>query len=160
MTLQERAILINQYKDGYARVTNALRGITEAELDFHRARGKWSAREIVHHLADSEMSSAFRLRKLLAEHQPYIQAFDQDEFARKLHYSKRPIEPSLRALEGARSTSAQILDVMSEDDWKRTGEHSESGPYSVEMWLRIYAAHAHNHAEQIHQSRAAFKEKS
>jgi DinB superfamily len=159
MNLQERSALINQYKDGYIQVMDALRGITEAELDFHRARGKWSAREIVHHLADSEMSSAFRLRKLLAEHQPYIQAFDQDEFARKLHYTKRPIEAALKALEGARATSAQLLDVMSEDDWKRAGEHSESGPYSVETWLRIYAAHAHDHAEQIRQSRAAFKEK-
>ena len=160
MTPHERSVLINQYKEGYKRVAEALRGITEEELDFHRAPGKWCAREIVHHLADSEMTSAIRLRRLLVEHQPYIQGYDQDEFARKLHYSSRPIEPALNALEAAISTTTQLLHLMSEDDWKRKGEHSDSGPYSPETWLQIYAPHARNHAEQIRHSRVVFKEKN
>ncbi len=159
MTIKERASLIVRYKDGYKEVADALKGVSEAELDFSRARGKWSSRQIVHHLADSEATSAMRLRKLLVERQPYIQAYDQDEFAKKLHYSKRPIEPALKAFEGARAATAQLLDLMSEEEWKRGGEHSESGPYSIETWLQIYAAHAHNHADQIRQNRAAYKEK-
>ena len=159
MTPDQRAVFIKKYKEGYAQVADALRGISEAELDFRRAPGKWSAREIVHHLADSETTSAIRIRKMLVEHSPYIQGYDQDEFARKLHYSKRPVEPALRALEAARATTAQLLDLMSEADWKRMGEHSESGPYSAETWLSIYAAHAHNHADQIRQNRSACKER-
>ena len=112
----------------------------------------------MHHLADSEMTSAIRLRRLLVENQPYIHGYDQDKFAEKLHYSQRPIEPALKAVEGAISTTAQLLDLMSEDDWKRAGEHSETGPYSAETWLQIYAVHAQTHAEQIRESRAAFKE--
>lgn len=159
MTIKERAALIARYKDGYKEVAAALNGISEKGLDFSRARGKWSARQIVHHLADSENHSAIRLRKLLVERQPYIQAYDQDEFATKLHYSKRPIEPALKAFEGARATTAQLLDLMSEEDWNRAGEHSESGPYSIHTWLEIYARHAHDHAEQIRQNRAAYKDK-
>ena len=159
MTSQERASLITQYKGGYRQVADALSGISEKELDFRRAPGKWSAREIVHHLADSETTSAIRLRKLLAEFNPYIQAYDQDEFAKKLQYSKRPIEPALKALEAAIETTGQILDLMTEDDWKRGGEHAEMGPYSPETWLGVYAVHACNHAGQIRQSRAAFKER-
>ena len=49
--------------------------------------------------------------------------------------------------------TAQILDRMSEDDWQRAGTHTESGPYSVEKWLTIYAAHGHDHAAQIKRSR-------
>ena len=159
MTPTERAALIKQYKDGCRQVADALKGISEQELDFHRASGKWSAREIVHHLADSEMTSAIRLRKLLVEMNPYIQAYDQDEFAKRLQYSKRPIEPAIKAFEAARETTGEILDRMTEDDWKRAGEHSDMGPYSAETWLEIYAAHARNHADQIRQSRAAFKER-
>jgi hypothetical protein len=158
MTAGERAALISKYKDGIKVVTDALKGISEKELDHSRAPGKWSSREIVHHLADSETTSANRLRRLLVEHQPYIQGYDQEEFARKLHYSKRPIAGAIKAFESARETTAELLQLMSEDDWKRTGEHSESGPYSVEKWLEIYAAHAHNHADQIRQNRAAYKE--
>jgi len=66
MDSQARRLLIEQYKDGYRVVAEALEGATDAELDAHPAPGKWSAREIVHHLADSEMTSAVRLRLLLA----------------------------------------------------------------------------------------------
>jgi hypothetical protein len=159
MTPKERSDLIKEYKDGSRQVADALKGISEQELDFHRASGKWSAREIVHHLADSETNSAIRLRKLIVEMNPYIQGFDQDEFAKKLQYAKRPIEPALKAFEAARQTTSQILDLMKEEDWKRMGEHSEIGPYSPEKWLEIYAAHARDHAEQIRQSRAAFRER-
>jgi hypothetical protein len=159
MTPTERAALIGDYKNGCREVADALKGISEKELDFHRASGKWSAREIVHHLADSEMTSAIRLRKLLVEMNPYIQAYDQDEFAKRLQYSKRPIEPAIKAFEAARETTGEILDRMTEDDWKRAGEHSDMGPYSAETWLEIYAAHARNHADQIRQSRAVFKER-
>jgi len=160
MTHEERAVLINRYKQGSGQVADALKGISEAELDFRRAPGKWSAREIVHHLADSETTSGIRLRKLLVEQQPYIQGYDQDQFAKKLQYSKRPIEPALKALTAARETTAQILDLMNDADWKRTGEHSESGPYSAETWLSIYAVQAHDHADQIRQNRTEYKKRT
>ena len=157
MITQERAALIKQYKDGYDQVIDALGGISKEELDYRPAPRKWSAREIVHHLADSEMTSAIRFRRLLVEHHPYIQGYDQDEFAKKLHYSRRPIEGALKAFETARSTTAELLDLMHDEDWKRTGEHSDSGPYSPEIWLSIYAVHAHNHADQIRRNRSAHK---
>ena len=74
------------------------------ELDRRPAPGKWTSREIVHHLADSEMTSAIRLRRLLAEDRPVIVGYDQEEFARRLHYD-RPIGASLDALKAARATT-------------------------------------------------------
>ncbi len=117
----------------------------------------WSVREIVHHLADSEMTSAIRLRRLLAEENPFIQGYNEEEFARRLYYRQRPIETSLAALRAARESTVTILDCMSEADWQRAGTHSESGPYSTETWLEIYAAHAHDHAAQIQRARKAAK---
>ena len=76
MDPETRKKLIDQYKDGYRAVAEALSGATEAELDAHPAPGKWSAREIVHHLADSEMTSAIRLRLLLAADRPSIAGYD------------------------------------------------------------------------------------
>jgi hypothetical protein len=154
MDREARRKLIDQYKDGYRAVNEALAGATDAELDAHPAPGKWSAREIVHHLADSEMTSAIRLRLLLASEHPAIAAYDEKEFARKLHYD-RPIEASLEALKAARRTSAEILDRMSEADWAREGMHSESGRYTTGTWLEIYSVHAHNHAAQIRRARAS-----
>ena len=156
MDAQVRKKLIDEYKDGYRQVAEAVAGATEQELDTHPAPGKWSAREIVHHLADSEMTSAIRLRRLIAEDGPRIDGYDEAEYARRLHYD-RPIQPSLDAFKAARVSTADILERLTEDEWQRRGTHSESGEYSVERWLEIYAAHGHNHAGQIRRARASAK---
>jgi DinB family protein len=151
---QTRRTLIDRYKDGYGAVATALAGASDAELDARPGPGKWSAREVVHHLADSEMTSAIRLRLLLAADRPTISGYDQDEFARRLHYD-RPIAAALEAFKAARQTTAEILDRMTPADWLREGTHTESGRYTAERWLEIYAAHAHGHADQILAARAS-----
>jgi hypothetical protein len=154
MDQSRRRELIDRYKEGHRVVAEALAGATDADLDARPAPGKWSAREIVHHLADSEMTAAIRLRRLLAENEPTIVGYDQDEFARHLYYD-RPIGGSLEAFGSARRTTAEILERMTEAEWGRAGMHTESGRYGAEQWLEIYAAHAHNHADQIRRARSA-----
>jgi len=149
MTPEERNDLIATYAAGYDEVMNALNGFPADSLGAHPIPGKWSAREIVHHLGDSESTSAWRLRKLLVEDNPLIQGYDQDAFASRLRYNERDMAPALEAFRSARETTGQLLELMNEDDWKRAGTHTESGPYSMQDWLKIYAAHAHNHAAQI-----------
>ena len=148
MDQQERKTLIAQYRDGYAAIAEALLKITPEELDARPGPGRWTPREIVHHLADSEMTSAVRLRRLLAEDRPAIVGYDQDEFARRLHYD-RPHESSLELFKYARLATAELLECMTEAEWQREGTHTEHGRYSVGRWLEIYAAHAHQHADQI-----------
>ena len=113
----------------------------------------------MHHLADSEMTSAIRLRLLLAQDRPQISGYDQEEFARRLHYD-RPIEASLEVFKAARRATGEILDRMSEAEWQREGTHTEHGPYTAERWLEIYAQHAHGHAEQILVARDAARKRS
>ena len=146
----EREALIASYRDGHRIVLDALAGTTDVELDaLPAAPDTWTARMVVHHLADSEMMSAMRLRRLIAEDHPVIEGYDEPRFARRLFYDERPIEPALDAFAAARATSAQILERLSDEQWARDGVHTESGRYGVEDWLRIYAAHAHEHADQI-----------
>ncbi len=75
-------------------------------------------------------------------------AYDQEEYARRLHYD-RPVAPSLLAFKGARESSGQLLDELTDAEWTRSGTHTESGKYSVLQWLEIYAEHAAKHAGQI-----------
>jgi hypothetical protein len=146
---KERERLIAQYVAGYDDVMAALKGFPAAGLTAHPIPGKWSAAEIVHHLADSETTSALRFRKLLAEDHAIIQGYDQELYAKRLRYNERDMAPSLEAFRAARATTAQLLPGLTDADWAREGWHTESGRYSVETWLRIYAVHAHNHAGQI-----------
>src|SRR5207237_4399948 len=126
MTSAERQELIARYKDGYTEVAESLEGFPTASLTAHPISGKWSAAEIVHHLADSETTSALRLRRLLVEDHPLIQGYDQEAYAARLDYNKREIAPALEAFRAARATTAQLFDLMSNEDWQREGTHSES----------------------------------
>jgi hypothetical protein len=155
MTPEQRSELITRYADGYQEVLNALQGFPAGHLGAHPIPGKWSAKEIVHHLADSETTSAMRLRKLLVEANPVIEGYDEAEYAVKLKYNERDLSPALEAFRSARATTMQLLSMMSEQDWQREGTHTQSGRYSAERWLEIYAAHAHNHAAQIKRLRDA-----
>ena len=158
MTSEERKTLIAQYEAGYDEVVRALDGFPSKLLTEHPIADKWSAAEIVHHLGDSETTSGLRLRRLLIEDHPLIQGYDQDAYAVGLKYNQREIGPSLDAFRAARVTTAQLFDLMTEEDWHREGTHSESGAYTAEDWLRIYAAHAHNHAAQIQRLKEALRE--
>src|SRR5680860_873449 len=76
-----RGELIKQYRDGYRAITESLEGITNTEMDAREGAGEWSPREVIHHLADSEMTSAIRLRRLLTEENPEIIGYDQEAYA-------------------------------------------------------------------------------
>jgi hypothetical protein len=154
MDRETRAALIDRYRSGYDEVVRALEGITEAEWDFRPAPGQWSARQVIHHLADSEMTSAIRLRLLVAQDHPTISGYDQNVFAETLFYD-RPVDASLLAFRAARASTAEILDRLSDEQFARTGTHTEVGAYGVERWLELYAAHAHGHADQIRRARQA-----
>jgi hypothetical protein len=150
----ERTALIDRFRTGTADVEDALAGISDVELD--RAPSDpddWTARQVAHHLADSEAMAYIRLRRLIAEDSPLIAGYDEPEWARRLHYD-RPIASSIAVLGAVRAASLELLEQLSEADWERAGTHSDSGPYGVGDWLRIYAAHSHDHADQIRAARA------
>ena len=158
MTTEERQQLIAQYKAAADEVSAALEGFPQDKLNAHPIEGKWSAAEIVHHLGDSETTSGLRLRRLLSEDHPLIQGYDQDVYAKELRYNEREMGPSLDLFRSTRACTAQLFDFMTDEDWRREGTHSESGSYSAEDWLKIYAAHAHNHAAQIRRLREALEQ--
>src|SRR5262249_57327375 len=97
MDHSKRQAMIEQYRRGYQEVAEAIAGATEAELDARPAPGKWTAREIVHHLADSELTSAIRMHNLIATDNLAIAGYHQGGFAQRLHYHP-PNAASLAAL--------------------------------------------------------------
>ena len=153
-----RTELIARYRAGAAEVDAAVAAVAALgpdAIDRRPAPDEWSARQVVHHLADSETMSATRIRRLIADDEPVlIQGYDEPVWATRLHYD-RPIEGSLALLRAVRAATADLLDRMTEAAWARTGTHSESGSYSAEDWLEIYASHCHEHADQIRRAAGA-----
>ena len=136
-----------------------------ATLDFRRAvelvnddiidrhvEGGWSARQVVHHVADSEAQSYARLRRLLAEPPgSIIQGYDEAGWAESalLGYRELSIEHSLAVVLAVRSSSLDLLRRLGSEDLDRYGMHSESGRYSVATWLDVYTRHPLEHRSQL-----------
>jgi hypothetical protein len=146
-----RRALLDRYATGFAEVADALDGADDESLDRHGPAG-WSARMVVHHLADSESMAYIRLRRLIAEDEPLLPDYDEAEWSRRLHYD-RPIETSLEVLQAVRGSSEQLLRTLTPAEWARSGTHSDAGPYSVDRWLDIYTRHSPDHADQIRRAR-------
>lgn len=139
----------------YAAATQAfleaVASIDPSDLDVRHPDG-WSARQVIHHVADSEAQSYARLRRLLAEQpDPVIQGYDEAAWARsaRLGYETLPVAPPLAVFTAVRASSLTLLERLPEADLDLAGTHSESGPYSVRDWLRIYALHPREHADQL-----------
>jgi len=156
LTDPDAVALVARYRAGTALVEAALAGADDAALDRRTDDpDAWSARQVVHHLADSETNSYVRLRRLLAEEPPVgLQGYDEARWARVLPYDG-PIDASLAVFRAVRESSARLLDSLVDADLARSGVHSESGHYTLRQWLETYADHPEAHAAQIREARGA-----
>lgn len=144
--------LVERYRAGVDAVLAVTDQVGESEWDRHEGDDPWTARMVVHHLADSETRSYVRLRQLLVEPEPaQIQGYDEALWASSdvLGYEVRPVGPSLDVFRAVRVSSGALLSELHASDLDRRGTHSESGAYTLRDWLSIYADHAEDHAAQI-----------
>jgi hypothetical protein len=150
MSASDRSRRIDQYAQGPDRLRQALNRVPDGIVKWRPGPGKWSVHEIVCHAADSEANAYARLRFLVAEKEPVIVGYDQDEWARAFDYHSLPLEPSLAVLDAVRHSTAVLLRQLPEGAWAKKGRHTEkTEPYTVEQWLKIYADHLEGHSRQI-----------
>lgn len=157
LTPEERHALIENYAAGPARLADALARVPAEAQQWRPAPGEWSAHEIIVHCADSETNAAGRIRFLVTERDALIIGYDQDAWAVRFDYHAQPLEPALATVAAVRANTAPVLRHLSDADWACAGRHTESGRYSAEDWLRIYAAHLDDHCQQIAANVAAWQ---
>jgi hypothetical protein len=142
-----RRRLLHQYRDAPRALADAVASLSAADLD-RQAGNEWSPRQVIHHIADSELIEGTRLRRILAEDNPAIRWVDEVEDARRLYYD-RPIESSVDVFTAVVLANLSLADRLDPTDWQRFGTHSRAGRYSVEDWLQKMSAHAHAHVAQL-----------
>ena len=130
---------------------NLALGVTPELLDVRHENG-WSARQVIHHVADSEAQSYARLRRLVAEPEgSIIQGYDEGAWAQceKLGYESAPVENSIAIFAAVRAGSLDVIKRLEESDLAKSGEHSESGKFTIEKWLTGYTNHPKDHGDQL-----------
>jgi DinB family protein len=130
-------------------VDQRIMGIDEPTLRRPELPGKWSAIEVIQHLADSELVAGFRVRMVLTEEQPALQGYDQDRWASEFHYREAELSRSLDQLRALRTANLHLWSHLSPMQLARIGLHSERGPESAGQLLRLMAAHDLVHRRQL-----------
>jgi hypothetical protein len=156
--MSEIAELLERFRRGPELIASALTGAAGSEVDFRPAPDKWSVRQIVAHLSDSELVAAERIRRIVAEDNPQIVAYDQNKWAENLDYSRRKPSQSLEMFRNIRAESHELLKGVPEPAYQRAGQHSERGPMTLVSLVELMARHAEKHAQQIRDVRSAFKQ--
>jgi hypothetical protein len=126
-----------------------IRGLDDSTLRRPEAPGKWSVIEVIQHLADSDLVFSYRLKMTLTEDRPPLQGYDQDRWARELHYRDVPLELALDQLRTLRTANLHVLGRLSPSQLERVGLHSERGPESAGFLLQLMGAHDLVHRRQI-----------
>lgn len=141
---------IEKYREATEEFISTVSRLTEAELDTAKDQG-WTARQVIHHVADSEAQSYARLRRLIVEPGTQIQGYDEGAWGenKTLGYEVLPIQISLDVFKAVRASSLEILKRLSASQLENSGIHSESGEYSIRAWLESYINHPMDHAAQI-----------
>lgn len=153
----ERERLIERYAAGPARLRAAFSTVPPDVHQWRPAPGEWSAHEVVCHCADAETQAASRIRVLASEREPLILGYDQEAWARDFDYHHHPVDLALAVVDAVRANTTALLRRLPEAAWQTAGRHTESGRYTAEDWLTIYAEHLELHARQIEQNVAAWR---
>jgi hypothetical protein len=149
MTPQARAELLMSYAKGPLLLKEALAGYPSEALDFKPEPGAWSLRDIVFHLAESELQGYLRMRTVIAEPGGTVMAFDQDRWTATLDASAQPLEEAVDLFRLLREMLARQVRALPEETWDWSVIHSERGAVTLEALLDGYDSHLREHLAQM-----------
>jgi hypothetical protein len=122
---------------------------SDQQLTTRPAQDKWSIGEILAHLAEDEIATAWRYRQMLEHDGLRLEGFDQDLWARTGHYASREPHDSLTLFRLLRQANLKFLQQIGPEKWQCSGVHSERGRITIRDLAVHMAGHDLNHIEQI-----------
>lgn len=147
-TPELRAAQIYTLRELPERLSAAVAGLSDAQLDTPYRDGGWTVRQLVHHLADSHANSYIRFKLALTEEWPTIKPYDEAAWAR-LSDSALPIEGSLVLIEALHGRWVSLLESLSEEDFQRGYNHPETGRQTLATVLALYDWHSRHHTAHL-----------
>jgi uncharacterized damage-inducible protein DinB len=149
--------LIDQYANGGEKLLLSIRGLTQEDLlappPDDPNIGKWTIQQVVLHLADSEGVFADRMKRIIAEENPTLLAFDETAWAGALHYESQSGPEAAKLLEITRNQLAAVLRQLPDSAFQRFGTHNQAGKQTLEQVLKKSTDHLEHHLKFIHAKR-------
>jgi uncharacterized damage-inducible protein DinB len=148
VTPELRAEFIQTIRDLPKKIAEAVEGLSDEQLDTPYRPEGWTLRQTVHHVADSHINSLCRFKLAMTEENPTIRPYFEARWA-ELADSRLPIKISLNIIEGIHARWVVLLESFTNEDFQKTLVHPESGEWTVEKFLALYAWHSRHHTAHI-----------
>jgi hypothetical protein len=149
MDAQTRKNKIDSYGSASGILAAALRRYPPEMWQFRASPDNWTIHEIIIHIADSEVNSYVRCRRLLAEPGSSVLGYDEMRWARELAYHKQDPADALELFHLLRRLSHRLIQDQPAEVWAHTIHHSENGSMTMDDWLDVYERHIPDHVEQM-----------
>lgn len=145
--------LIDRYEHGGEKLRQAVIGLTRDDLHAFPVPGTWSIQQIVVHLADSDLVSGDRIKRLIAEDNPTLLAYDENKWVKNLHYDFQSAADAVALLALNRKVIASVLRRLGPEAFARTGTHTERGELTLAKLLESTVAHLDHHLKFVYDKR-------
>ena len=149
---QKGDLMSKQYKaywTGIAAVEKTLAGLSPKEVDYKPAPEKWSIREIVAHLLDTEIAAYTRFRSILADDVPLLVNNSEARWASVLKYDKSDIRKNMALFKTMRKLNYDLIASLPPKELDKTGLHSTRGFRSIRQIVETYIVHVEKHVGQV-----------
>jgi hypothetical protein len=145
----DRTKILESYSKGYENLIACINEMPKEMRQFKPAPNKWSVHEIIIHMADSEVNSYSRARKIISEPGSTIMAYDQDILADETKYHEQNTEDALELFRHLRKMTYNVIKNLPEETWSNSIYHPENGIMTLEDWLKTYEEHVTIHVNQM-----------
>lgn len=150
LTPAERTAAIDQIAAAPQHMRDAIRGLSDKQLDTPYRDDGWSVRQVVHHLPDSHLNGYARVKLALTEDAPTIKPYDEAAWAALPDSRNTPIETSLSMLEALHVRWTGLLRSLKPEQFTRTITHPEHGrTFTIDHLIAMYAWHGRHHVGHI-----------
>ncbi|WP_274363519.1 DinB family protein [Paenibacillus thermotolerans] len=151
--------LIDEYARGYEQLREAVEGLSEEELRFKPAPDQWSIHQIVIHVADAELVSTHRLKKVLTEEEPLLTSFNQNAWTDTLQYEHLDREQHLVLFKLLRSAMLPLLERLTPEQCERVGVYADAGRFTFKQLLEYRVEHIRGHLAQIERVKESYRKR-
>jgi hypothetical protein len=154
MQTMSRDDVIGRYANGGPLLVYATAGIPEEHARKPIGPGEWTLAELIAHLVDSDLNGAERMKRVIAEENPTLMAYDETAWAKHLDYAATPIDEAVALFAANRKWMTRILKTLPDDAFARMGNHSETGPLTLAALLAKYIGHLDHHLRFLYGKRS------
>ena len=153
----DRSEKIQSYGEASTALSTAVRKYPREMWQFRASPDSWTIHEIIIHIADSEVNSYVRCRRLIAEPGSQVLGYDEMRWSLDLHYHRQQPDDALELFRLLRMLSHRLIADLPDEIWTHTIHHSENGPMTMDDWLDIYERHVPDHIQQMEMVYEAWK---